>query len=71
MQSKNTFDKGANKIKSTKRSIISSVSLTDLAKSKSLIKCNNQPEISLGQSFGPKPPQPEPQLHPYELIKRC
>ena len=71
MRSKNTFDKGAKKNKSTKRSIISSISSTDLTKLKSLIKCNNQSEVPLGQSFGPKPPQPEPQSQPYELIKRC
>ena len=35
------------------------------------IKCNNQPEVPLRQSFGPKPPQSEPQLYPYEIIKRC
>ena len=43
MQSKNAFDKGAKKTKSTKRSIVSSISSTDL------IKCNNQPEVPLGQ----------------------
>ena len=42
-----------------------------LAKCKSLIKFNNQPEVPIGQSLGPKPPQPEPQLQPCELIKRC
>ena len=67
MRSKNTFDKRAKKTRSTKRSIISSVSSTDLTKLKGLIKCNNQPEVPLGQSFGPKPLQPEPQLQPYEL----
>ena len=71
MRSKNTFDKGAKKTKSTKRSIILSISSTDLTKLKSLIKCNNQPEVPLGQVFGPKPPKQEPQLQPYELIKRC
>ena len=71
MRSKNTFDKGAKKTKSTKRSIISSISSIDLTKLKSLIKCNNQPEVPLGQSLGPKPPQPEPEPQPYELIKRC
>ena len=35
------------------------------------IKCNNQPEVPLGQSFRRKPPQSESQLYPYELIKRC
>ena len=70
MRSKNTFDKVAKKTKSTKRSTISSISSTDPTKLKSLIKCNNQPEVPLGQSFGPKPPQPEPQPQPYELIKR-
>ena len=68
VRSKNTFDKGAKKTKSTKRSIISSISSTDLTMLKSLIKCNNQPEVPLGQYFEPKPPQPEPQLQPYELI---
>ena len=43
MRSKNTFDKAAEKTKSTKRSIISSISSTDLTKLKSLIKCNIQP----------------------------
>ena len=71
MRSKNTFDKGAKKTKSTKRRIISSISSTDLTKFKNLIKYNNQPKVPLGQSFGPKPPQPDPQLQPYELIKRC
>ena len=42
-----------------------------LAKCKSLIKFNNKPEVPIGQSLGPKPPQPEPQLQPCELIKRC
>ena len=42
-----------------------------LAKCKSLIKFSNQPKVPIGQSLGPKPPQTEPQLHPYELIKRC
>ena len=51
MRSKNTFDKGAKKTKSAKRSIISSISSTDLTKLKSLIKCNNQLEVLLGQSF--------------------
>ena len=63
LRSKNTFDKGEKKTKSTKRSITSSISLTDLTKLKSLIKFNNQTEVLIGQSFGPKPPQPEPQLH--------
>ena len=71
MRSRNTFDNGAKKTKSSKRIIISSISSTDQTKLKSLIKCNNQPEVPLGQSFRPKPPQPEPQLQPYELIKRC
>ena len=70
MRSKNTFHKAAEKTKSTKRSIISSFCSTDLSKLKSLIKCNNQPEVPLGQSFEPKPPQLEPQRQPYELIKR-
>ena len=56
LRSKNTFDKGAKKTNSTKRSIISTISSTDLTKLKSLIKCSNQPEVPLGQSFGLKPP---------------
>ena len=71
MRSRNTFYEGAKKSKSTKRIIISSISSTDHTKLKSLIKCNNQPKVPLGQNFGPKSPQPEPQLQPYELIKRC
>ena len=71
MRSKNSFDKGAKRTKPTKRCIISSVSSTDLTKLKNLIKCNNQPEVPLGQSLGPKPPHPEPQLQCYKLIKRC
>ena len=71
MRSKNTSDNEAKKTKLTNRSIISSISSTYLTKLKSLIKCNNKPEVPLGQSFGPKPPQPEPQPQPYELIKRC
>ena len=71
MRPKDTFDKGAKKTKSTKRSIASSISSTDLTKLKSLKKCNNQPEVPLDQRFRPKPPQLEPQLQPYELIKRC
>ena len=51
--------------------IILSFSLTDLTKLKSLMKCNNQLEVPIGRSFGPKPPQLEPQLQPYDLIKRC
>ena len=42
-----------------------------LAKCKSLIKFNNQPEVPTGQSLGPKPPQQEPQLQSWGLIKRC
>ena len=71
MRSKNIFDKRAKKTKSTKRSIISSISSTDLIKLESLIKCNNQPEVSLGQRFGLKPLQSELQLQPYKLTKRC
>ena len=71
MRSKSIFDKGVKKTKSANRSIISPISSLELAKSKSLIKFNNQPEIPIGQSLGPKPPQPEPQLQLYELIKRC
>ena len=56
MRSKNTSDKGAKKTKSIKRSIILSKSSTDKTKLKSLLKCNNEPEVPLGQSFGPKPP---------------
>ena len=71
-RSKNTFDKGAKKIKSsTKRSIISSTSSAELTKLKSLIKFINHLEILLGQSLEPKPPQPEPQPQSYEVIKQC
>ena len=42
-----------------------------LAKCKSLIKFNNKPKVPIRQSLGPKSPQPEPQLQPYELIKQC
>ena len=38
---------------------------------KIVIKFSNQQEVPFFQSLGPKPPQSEPQLHPYELIKRC
>ena len=71
MGSKNIFDKSAKKTKSTKRNIISSISSTDLIKLESLIECNNQPEVSLDQRFGPKPLQSELQLQPYKLTKRC
>ena len=47
------------------------ISSLELAKCKSLIKFNNQPEVPIGQCLGPKPPQPELQRQPYELIKRC
>ena len=75
-RSKSVFDKGVKKTKSANRSIISPkiispISSLELAKCKRLIKFNNQPEVPIGQSLGPKPPQPEPQLQPYELIKRC
>ena len=71
VRSESISDKGAKKTKSTNRSIISPISSLELAKCKSLIKFNNQPEVPIGQSLGPKLPQPEPQLQPYELIKRC
>ena len=71
MRSKNSFEKEAKKTKSTKRSIISSISSTDLTKLKSLIKFNNQPEVTLGQNVWPKPPQPKQQPQPYELTKQC
>ena len=71
LRSESISDKGAKKTKSTNRSIISPISSLELAKCKSLMKFNNQPEVPIGQSLGPKPPQPEPQLQPYELIKRC
>ena len=71
VRSKSIFDKGVKKIKSANRSIIWPISSLELAKCKSLIKFNNQPENSIGQSLGPKAPLPEPQLQPYELIKRC
>ena len=71
-RSKNTFGKGAKKTKpSTKRSIISLISSTELTKLKSLIKFINHLEILLGQSLEPKPPQPEPQPQSYEVIKQC
>ena len=47
------------------------ISSLELAKCKSLIKFNNQQEVPIGQCLGPKPPQPELQRQPYELIKRC
>ena len=71
VRSKSISDKGAKKTKSTNRSIISPISSLELAKCKSLIKFNNQPEVPIGQCLGPKPPQPELQRQPYELIKRC
>ena len=48
-----------------------SISSTKLTKLKIVIKFSNQPEVPFFQSLGPKPPQSEPQLQPYELIKRC
>ena len=51
--------------------LISSISSTESVKLKSLIKFINQLEILLGQSLGPKPPQPEQQRQPYKVIKRC
>ena len=71
MRSKSISDKGAKKTKSTNRSIIPPISSLELAKCKGLIKFNNQLKVPIGQSLGLKPPQPEPQLQPYELIKRC
>ena len=71
VRSKNTSDKGAKRTKSIKRRIISSISSTALTKLKSLRKFKSQPEVQLGQNLGPKPPKPEPQLQPYELIKQC
>ena len=70
VRSKNTSDKGEKRTKSIKRSIILSISSTALTKLKSLIKFKNQPEVQLGQNLGPKPPKPEPQLQPSELIKQ-
>ena len=40
-------------------------------KLKSLIKLINHLEILLGQSLEPKPPLPESQPQPYEVIKQC
>ena len=71
VQSKNISYKGAKRTKSTKRSIILSISSIWLTELKSLIKFNNQPEIPLAQSLGSKSREPEPQPQPYELIKRC
>ena len=71
VRSKNISDKAARRTKSTIRSIISGISSTELTKLKSLIKFNNQLEVPLGQSLGPKPPQSELQRQSYELIKRC
>ena len=71
VRSKSISDKGAKKTKSTNRSIISPISSLELAKCKGLTKFNNQPEVPIGQSLGPKRTQPEPKLQPYELIKRC
>ena len=47
-QSKSISDKVPKKTKSTNRSIISPISSLELAKCKSLIKFNNQPEVPLG-----------------------
>ena len=52
VQSKSISDKGTKKTKSTNGSITSPISSLELAKWKSLIKFNNQPEVSLGQSLG-------------------
>ena len=72
VRSKNTSDKGAKKTKSsTKRSIISSISSTELTKLENILKFINQLEILFGQSLEPKTPQPEPQTELYEVIKRC
>ena len=71
VRSKSISDKGAKKTKSTNRSIISPISSLELAKCQSLTKFNNQQEVPIGQRLGPKPSQPETQLQPYELIKRC
>ena len=71
VRSKSVSDKGAKKTKSTNRSIISPISSLELAKCQSLIKFDNQQEVPISQNLGPKPPQPETQLQPYEPIKRC
>ena len=31
---------------------------------------NNQPRVSCSNQFGPRPAMPEPQMHPYRVIKR-
>ena len=73
MQSQNISDKGAKRTKSTnestKQSIVSSISSTELTKLKSLIKFNNQPEVPSGQSLGPKALHSEQQLQSYKPIK--
>ena len=72
LRSKNTFDKGAKKTKSsTKRSIISSIFSSEPTKLKSVTKLINHLEILLGQSLEPKPPQAEPQPQTYKEIKQC
>ena len=52
VQSKSISDKAAKKIKSTNTSITSPISSLELAKWKSLIKFNNQPEVPLSESLG-------------------
>ena len=68
---KDIFEKGAMKIKTTKRSIILLISSTETIKLKSFIKFHNQLVIPLSWSLGPTSPenQWEPQLHPYEIMK--
>ena len=61
--------KGAKKIKTTKRSIISSMSSTELTKLKSLTKFRNQPVVQLSWNLGPKLPQPQPELEADEIMK--
>ena len=66
---KNISEYGAKKTETTKRSIISSISSTELTKLESLIKFHDQPVVSLNPNLGPKLSQPEPQLQPYEIKK--
>ena len=71
MRSKNISDKVVKRTKPAKRNIILSISSTELTKLKGLIKFKNHLEVPIGQSLGQRPPDSEPQLKPYELIKRC
>ena len=62
------FDEGAKKIKTSKRSIILTISSTELTKLKRLIKFQ---KTGGSVRLNPWIPQPEPQLQPYEIMKRC